>query len=252
MAIVAGRYDGKVALITGAGSGIGRATTLRLAAEGATVLGVDINDAALAETAHNAAGGELATLVADLRDPDNCRTAVGEAVSRFGQLDVLGNVAGIARSEHVTDVSVEAYRQMMAVNVDACFFMAQAAIPHLLETNGVIVNIASNAGLMGQAYSVVYCMSKGAVVQLTKSLAMEYMKKPLRVLAIAPGGTDTGLVRGYRIPDDVDWDLIGKYSSPRGFATSEDIAALFCFSASDEGRNIHGAILSSDHGITAG
>jgi NAD(P)-dependent dehydrogenase (short-subunit alcohol dehydrogenase family) len=245
------RYDDKVAVITGAGSGIGQATAWRLADEGAQVLGIDINAEALDATAAKS-DGRIATRQADLRDPDACREAIDDAVQRFGKINVLGNVAGIARSEHVTDVSVEAYRQMMAVNVDACFFMAQAAIPHLLETNGVIVNIASNAGLMGQAYSVVYCMSKGAVVQLTKSLAMEYMKKPLRVFAIAPGGTNTGLVKGYRIPDDVDWDLIGKYSSPRGFATSDDIAALFAFAASDEGRNIHGAILSSDHGITAG
>jgi NAD(P)-dependent dehydrogenase (short-subunit alcohol dehydrogenase family) len=141
---------------------------------------------------------------------------------------------------------------MFAVNVDAYFFLAQAAIPHLLAANGVIVNTASNAGLMGQAYAVVYTMTKGAVVQLTKSLAMEYMKEPLRVVAIAPGGTDTSLVRGYQMPDDVDWGLVGRYTSPRGFAKPEDIAALFAFLASDESRNIHGAIVSSDHGLTAG
>jgi NAD(P)-dependent dehydrogenase (short-subunit alcohol dehydrogenase family) len=141
---------------------------------------------------------------------------------------------------------------MFAVNVDAYFFMAQAAIPHLLETNGVVVNIASNAGLMGQAFSVVYTMTKGAVVQLTKSLAMEYLKKPVRVVAIAPGGTDTNLIRGFQMPDDVDWKLVDRYTSPRGFAKPEDIAALFCFLASDEASNIHGAIVSSDNGITAG
>jgi NAD(P)-dependent dehydrogenase (short-subunit alcohol dehydrogenase family) len=251
MTIVANRYDGKVAVITGAASGIGQATALRIVAEGGQVLALDVNADGLDETAARAEG-KLATMVADLRDPDTCRAAIDNAIEQFGRLDVLGNVAGIARSEYVTDVSVDAYRQMMAINVDACFFMAQAAIPHLLETKGVIINIASNAGLMGQAYSVVYCMSKGAVIQLTKALAMEYMKKPLRVLAIAPAGTDTGLVRGYKIPEGVDWDLIGHYTSPRGFAKPEDIAALFCFAASDEAHNIHGVVLCSDNGITAG
>src|SRR5439155_15709160 len=122
-----------------------------------------------------------------------------------------------------------AYRQMMGVNVDGYFFMAQAAIPHLLQSTGgaegrgVIVNIASNAGLIGQAYTVVYCMTKGAVVQLTQALAMEYLKQPLRVVAIAPGGVETDLVRGYQMPRDVDWDLVGRYTALRGFAQPEDI-----------------------------
>jgi len=247
----ADRFAGKSALITGAGSGIGRAVALRLVAEGAEVFALDINADALAQTAAEG-DGKITTRRTDVGNPAECRAAVADAVAAFGKLDLLGNIAGIARSEHFTDVTEEQYRQMMAVNVDAYFFLAQAAIPHLLETKGVIVNTASNAGLMGQAYSVVYTMSKGAVVQLTKSLAMEYLKKPLRVCAIAPGGTDTSLTRGYQMPDDVDWDLVGRYTSPRGFAKPADLAALFCFAASDEARNIHGAILSSDHGITAG
>jgi len=248
---IADRFAGKSALITGAGSGIGRAVALRLAAEGAEVFALDINAEALAETVSKSES-RISIRTTDVSKPAECRAAVADAVAAFGKLDLLGNIAGIARSEHFTDVTEEQYRQMMAVNVDAYFFLAQAAIPHLLEAKGVIVNTASNAGLMGQAYSVVYTMSKGAVVLLTKSLAMEYLKTPLRVCAIAPGGTNTSLIRGYQMPDDVDWDLVGRYSSPRGFATAEDLAALFCFAASDEARNIHGAILSSDHGITAG
>lgn len=253
------RFKDRVALITGAGSGIGRATALRLAEEGAKVLALDINEAGLKETIdasrENAAegGGAIVARPTDVGIVAECKASVAEAIERFGRLDILGNIAGIARCEHMTDVTEESYRQMFAVNVDAYFFMAQAAIPHLLEDGGgVILNTASNAGLMGQAYTVVYTMTKGAVVQLTKSLAMEYWKKPLRVNAIAPGGTDTSLVRGYKMPDDLDWDLVGRYTSPRGFAKPEDLAALFCFLASEEARNIHGAIISSDHGITAG
>jgi meso-butanediol dehydrogenase/(S,S)-butanediol dehydrogenase/diacetyl reductase len=248
------RFDGKVALVTGAASGIGRATVLRLASEGARVFGHDVNGAGLEETAAlvTAGGGEAKVRTGDVSDPAECRATVEACVAEFGRLDVLGNVAGIARGEHVTDVTVDQYRQMMGVNMDGPFFMAQAAIPHLLETSGNIVNIASNAGLMGQAYTVVYCMTKGAVVQLTRALAMEYVKTPLRVNAIAPAGTHTNLVATYRMPEDCDWDLVGRYSGMRGMGTAEEIAALFAFVASDEGAGIDGAILSSDRAVTAG
>ncbi|MGZ4705531.1 MAG: SDR family NAD(P)-dependent oxidoreductase, partial [Acidimicrobiales bacterium] len=127
-----------------------------------------------------------------------------------------------------------------------------AAIPHLLLSGGNIVNIASNAGLMGGAYTVVYCMTKGAIVQMTRALAMEYMKTPIRVNAIAPGGVETGLTAGFKIPADVDFELMGRYTGLRPMARPDDISRLFAFVASDDGANIHGAILSSDGGLTAG
>jgi meso-butanediol dehydrogenase/(S,S)-butanediol dehydrogenase/diacetyl reductase len=249
------RFDGKVALITGAGSGIGRSVTARLAGEGASVLAVDINEAGLvgtSELVEAQGGGEVVAHLADVTSRDQCVAAVAAAVERFGKLDVLGNVAGIARGEHVTDVSEADYRRMFGVNTDGPFFLCQAAIPHLLETDGNIVNIASNAGLMGQAYTVVYCMTKGAVVQLTRALAMELMKTKVRVNAIAPGGIETSLTTGYQMPADVDFDLIGRYMGMRGMGSPDDIAALFALVASEDGRNIHGAVLSSDSGMTAG
>jgi meso-butanediol dehydrogenase/(S,S)-butanediol dehydrogenase/diacetyl reductase len=247
----AGRFAGRAAVVTGAGSGIGQAVALQLVSEGAQVLGLDINADGLAATADRAEGG-LETRTCDISKPSECRAAVDDAVARFGRLDILGNIAGIARAEHVVDVTEAQYRQMMGVNVDGYFFMAQAAIPHLLHEGGVVVNIASNAGLIGQAYTVVYCMTKGAVVQMTRALAMEFMKTPLRVVAIAPGMVNTGLTRGYQMPPDIDWDLMGRYISPRGGAAPEVIASLFAFLASDEASNMHGAIVSSDHGMTAG
>lgn len=251
-----GRLAGRAAVVTGAASGIGRAVTLRLAAEGADVLALDIDEPGLEQTAA-AAGGNASTRRCDVTSAAQCRAAVLDAVDRFGRLDILGNVAGIARGEHFTEVSEAAYRQMMAVNVDGYFFMAQAAVPHLLQSagsggGGVVVNIASNAGLMGQAYTVVYCMTKGAVTQFTKALAMEYLKTPLRVVAIAPGGVETGLVHGYQMPPDVDFDMVMRYTGVRGMANPDDIAALFAFLVSDEARNIHGTVVSSDGGMTAG
>jgi meso-butanediol dehydrogenase/(S,S)-butanediol dehydrogenase/diacetyl reductase len=248
------RFSGKVALITGAASGMGRAIAVRLADEGAQVLGHDLNADGLAETADLVAksGGTMRVRRGDCSSPAECRAAVADCVAAFGRLDVLGNVAGIARAEHVVDVTEAAYRQMMGVNADGYFFMAQAAIPHLLETAGNIINIASNAGLMGQAYTVVYCMTKGAVVQLTRALAMEFAKTPLRVNAIAPGGTETALTAGFQMPSDVDFELMARYMGLRGMGTADEIAALFAFVASDEAGGLHGAILSSDRGVTAG
>ena len=248
------RFTGKVALITGAASGIGRAVTLRLTSEGGQVLAHDLNAAGLEETAKLAAdaGGAVEVRAGDVTHPEECQAAVEACVSAYGRLDVLGNVAGIARGEHMADVSVAGYRQMMGVNVDGPFFLAQAALPHLLESGGTIVNIASNAGLMGQAYTVVYCMTKGAVVQLTRALAMELMKTPVRVNAIAPAGTNTNLTATWTMPSDIDWDLMGRYSGMRGMNSAEEVANVFAFLASDEASSIHGAIISADRGVTTG
>jgi meso-butanediol dehydrogenase / (S,S)-butanediol dehydrogenase / diacetyl reductase len=248
------RFEGKVALVTGAASGIGRAVTVRLASEGAAVFATDLNGAGLEETARlagEAGGGAVTVHRADITAPGAARDLVAACVAAHGRLDVLGNVAGIARGEHVLDVQPEQYRLMMAVNVDACFFLAQAAIPHLLESSGNIVNMASNAGLMGQAYTVAYCMSKGAVIQMTKALAMEFAKTSMRVNAIAPGGVDTPLAHGYQAPSNVDFDLMRPYVGHRGMATADEIAAMFAFVASGDGRSIHGAVISVDNGITA-
>ena len=249
-----GRFDGRVALLTGAASGIGRATALRLAADGATIAGFDRDDEGLAAVVQEVAdaGGRMTTTVGDVSIRESCVAAVEEAVEAHGRLDVLANIAGVCWSEHVADTTEESWDRMLGINVSGVFWCCQAAIPHLIATNGNIVNIASNAGLMGQAYTVAYSTTKGAVVNMTRSLAMEFIKEPIRINAIAPGSVDTSLTRNYSLPDDLDFSLMQPYIGFRGMADAEELANVIAFVASDEASRIHGAIIPVDGGLTAG
>jgi NAD(P)-dependent dehydrogenase (short-subunit alcohol dehydrogenase family) len=249
-----GRFDGKVSLITGAASGIGRSVCVRLASEGARVFATDIDGDGLAETEAlvNDAGGSIQVSVLDITQRAQCFGAVQAATDVFGRLDVLANVAGIVRFSHSHEMTEEEWNLVHAVNVSGPFFLCQAAIPQLIASAGNIVNVVSNAGLMGQAYTAAYCSSKGALVQLTRSLAMEYMKRGIRINAVAPGGTATPLVENVQLPDDVDFDLMKRYIGLRGMSQPDEIAAAVAYIASEEARSVHGAIFSVDNGMTAG
>ena len=242
-----------MALLTGVASGIGRATALRLAREGASIFGLDINADGMAETkdAVEADGGTMATRLTDVRVVAECRAAVDDCVAEFGGIDIVGNIAGIANQRHVHQVTEQDWDLMNDINVKAMFFLTQAALPHVIEREGNIINIASNAGLMGQAYTVPYCATKGAVVNMTRALAMEFVKTPIRVNAIAPGGVDTPLVANFELQPDIDFDLMQPYVGYRPASSPEQIAALFAYVASDEAANIHGSIISADGGLTA-
>ncbi len=248
------RFTGKVALVTGAASGIGRATALRLAGEGARVFATDINETGLAEAvaAIAAGGGEAAAQRLDVADPAACRGAVAAAVARFGRLDVLCNVAGILQWGHVTDISEADWNRIVAINLSSVFFLSQAAIPHLLATQGVIVNMASAAAVRGQAYTSPYCATKAAVVALTKSMAVEYAQRGLRVVALAPGGVKTALATNVIFPDGFDPALIQRMMPLTEMAEPEEIAAAVAYLASPEARYVNGALLSIDGAQTAG
>ena len=246
--------SGKAALVTGAGSGLGRAIALKLAAAGANVAIVDVNREALQETEAllTASGTAPIVIVADLAEPAACHAAVEQAATTFGRLDALLNVAGVIYLANAHEMPAEQWHKTIAVNLSAPFFLSQAAIPHLLEARGAIVNIASSAAFIGEAYAAAYCATKAGVVSLTKALAMEYMRKPIRINAVAPGGMITNIATNFRPPEGCDVELIKRFSPMRGVVEVDDVADMAVYLASDAGRGYHGACVTIDAGITAG
>ncbi len=249
-----GEFTGMVVLVTGAASGLGRAASIRFAAEGARVCLVDLNHDGLIETTRRIAesGGESVTYAGDLGDAANCAKAVATAIEAFGRLDVLCNVAGILRFHALADVTADVWARLFSANVTAPFFMIQAAMPHLIEAKGNVVNVVSTAAFLGQAYTAPYAATKAALLSLTKSLAMEFMHFPVRINALAPGGMLTEMVQTLEFPKDADQSLIGRYTGIRPPSQPEDIVEPLLFLASDRARSVHGACYGADSGITAG
>jgi NAD(P)-dependent dehydrogenase (short-subunit alcohol dehydrogenase family) len=232
------RFEGRVALVTGAASGIGKATAERLAAEGATVVGVDRD-----------AGTDR---VHDVSDPGANRALVEDVVAEHGRLDVLCNVAGILRFAHAAEHTQEDWDRTLAVNLSGPWFLMQAALPHLVETRGSIVNVASAAGLVGQAYTSAYCASKHGLVGLTKSLAIEFASQKVRVNCVCPGQVNTNLLADFAFPEGADQRLLDKLLPLLRGAHPDEIATLIAFLASDDARYVTGAAWPVDGGQTAG
>jgi meso-butanediol dehydrogenase/(S,S)-butanediol dehydrogenase/diacetyl reductase len=248
------RHRGKVALVTGAAQGIGRATALRLAAEGATVWCADINGDGAGETAKVIAdhGGTAQASSIDVADPAACGALVSDVVDTFGGLDVLCNVAGIGGSALTPDETVERFNAMLAVNAAGPFYLSQAALPHLLERKGNIVNVASTAGMIGQAYTTAYCASKHALVGITKSMAVEYGRTGIRINAVCPGGVNTGIISGFAPPEGASMSLVSRQYLTRDMQEPESVAAMIAYVGSDEAYYVNGAVLAIDGGTTTG
>lgn len=242
------RYEGRVALVTGAGSGIGRATVRRLVDEGATVVAADIDAGGVEVTAKEASGPEAVTpFVGDVRDPSFGPAAVAAALEH-GRLDTVVNAAGILRFEHSHEVALESWQQILDVNLTGTFLVCQAAIPALLEYKGAIVNVASTAALAAHPWAAAYSASKGGVLALTRTLAIEYAKRGLRVNAVCPGSIDTPMARAFALPVGADPKLVHRIMSPVGMAEPEAVAAAIAYLGSDDASHVNGADLRVDGG----
>jgi meso-butanediol dehydrogenase/(S,S)-butanediol dehydrogenase/diacetyl reductase len=233
------RLDGKVALVSGGASGIGAAVAERFVDEGATVVPCDLTPID---------GG----VVCDVRDVDACRAAVAETVTRHGRLDVLANVAGVAAGNRIEAVTPDEWRRVIDINLTGTFLLSQAALPALLETQGTIINMASLAGVHAAPYNAAYCASKGGVVMLTKSMAMELAKTGVRVNAVCPGAVDTPLLGNFVLPEDADFDLLMRSMSPTGqLIDPAEVAAAVAYLASTDAASVNGATLVIDGGASA-
>ena len=236
---VAGRFEGKRVLVTGAAGGVGRSTVDLLTEEGARVVGVDLR-------------AEDGVLACDVGDAGSVATAVSAAVDLLGGLDVLVNVAGIDQFRRFEDLDVATWERHLAVNLTGPMLLSHAVLPHLRASKGNIVTIASIAGLRAQPYQAAYCASKGGVILLMKSLALELAADGIRVNTICPGGVQTDLptnAAAEHADTQLDWALLMETAGARyGFMPPRDIADAVAYLASDAAASVTGAVLSVDRG----
>jgi NAD(P)-dependent dehydrogenase (short-subunit alcohol dehydrogenase family) len=250
------RFAERTAWISGAGSGLGRATALAFAREGARVWCADVNADGMAGTvaAIRAAGGTAEGAACDVTDAAAVGAAIARTVERFGGLDVVVNAAGLGRSARVEEIDEAEWRRVLDVNLTAPFLVCKAAIPHLLaRPGGAIVNVASSAGMRGQAYAAHYAASKAGLINLTRSLALEFVSRGLRVNAIAPAGIKSPFIRNFIPRPDFEPQLVAYYSPPvaHQMSTPDEVARAILFLASGETPGITGAVLVADWGTLA-
>ncbi len=252
----------RVVLVTGGAGGIGRAAAERFLSQGEAVALADVDEEALEKAATELAGEgrRVRAVRADVRSVTACEAMVASAVDAFGRLDVLVNCAGVwveGPTERMTEAE---WDRTIDVNLKGTFFVCRHAIPHLLRSEGCIVNLSSDAGLVGTSETAIYCASKGGVSLLTKALAMELAPKGVRVNAVCPNDVDTPMLAGQARdygggdPEGYLSALLAKYpQGPRArFIRPEEVAALIAFLASPEAAPITGACIPIDFGSTAG
>ena len=247
------RYQNKSVIVTGAASGIGRATAVRLAHEGAKVICADINASGAQVTADSLAGGPHLALGFDASNAKSCRDMVSKATQWAGKLDMLCNIAGIMVWGPVSRFSEEDFDRVLRVNLSSLYYLSKAALPSLLETKGNIVNMSSAAGLVGIAYNSAYCASKAGVIAITKSMAIEFAASGLRVNAICPTGVKTPMTGTLEWPDDMDPALLMRNSSKMGeMIDAGDVAASVAYLGSEDARYVTGIALPVDGAQVAG
>lgn len=252
------RFNGKSILVTGAASGIGKATAERFAAEGADVVIADINGDRALEVAQSIAvrhGTKAYPIQYDATDPEECERLVAQAAQTLGKLDVVVNNAGIMDWAKADEYPVDKWDRVMKINLHAVFHVSKHAIPHLLKTKGCIVNMSSAASLAGVPFAAAYCASKAGVNGLTRSMAVEFADQGLRVNAVCPGGVDTPLNTAAvtPMPDWLDMDKIARLSPKTNMMSApEEIAGAVAYLASPEACNVTGITFSIDGGQLAG
>jgi meso-butanediol dehydrogenase / (S,S)-butanediol dehydrogenase / diacetyl reductase len=248
------RHTHTRAIVTGAGSGIGRATARRLAAEGAAVACLDVkgHDEAAAEIVND--GGRAWGYECDVTDAEAVARAVDLSFVELGGLSVVCNVAGIGQFYRTETLDPAVFDRVIAVNLRGTFLVCRYALPHLLEAgSGVILNTTSVSGIVGNPWNVAYAASKGGVLMLTKALAAEYRHRGIRVNGVAPGMVATDLSAGFSdffAREDIDMSEFGR-GRPVRAAAPEEIASAFAFLASDDAGYVSGAIMVLDGGSTA-
>ncbi|MGW0838863.1 SDR family NAD(P)-dependent oxidoreductase [Streptomyces sp. NPDC002787] len=251
------RLSSRRVFVTGAASGIGRATTLRLLEEGAAVVATDIEEEGLSGTADLAAkagtGERLVTAALDVAEADAVDAVVGDAIATLGGLDALVNIAGMLRGAHTHQCSLELWNRVLAVNLTGTFLVTRAALPALLETgNGVVVNFSSTSAQFAHPYLAAYSASKGGILSLTHSIAQEYAKQGLRAVNVCPGGIASAMTENFAslVPEDTDWSLFAKLTPAlrERYGSPEVVAAVVATLISDDGAFISGTEIRIDGG----
>lgn len=241
--MTAERFVDRTALVTGAASGIGRATAIRLATEGATVYATDLNEAALAETVAGAAGasGSIHPAAGNVADEASVIAMVAAAAEHLGRLDLVVNVAGVLSFSHSHELPLAEWNRLLTVNLTGTFLVCREALPYVIAAKGNIVNIASTAGQKGQPWSVAYASSKAGVMALTRSLAVEYAHAGIRVNSISPGAVSTPIMEAFKLPEGADEKLLYRVMPLGPYGTPEGIAAAVAYVGSDEASHMNGA-----------
>ena len=247
------RFADKVVLITGAASGIGRATAVRLAEEGAVLSLSDVAADGLDETAElcRGLGATVRSEVVDVSSEASVAAGVAGAVDDLGRIDVLVNVAGILPFKDARSTTLEDWNRIIGVNLTGTFLMCRETLPHLLASRGNIVNTASTASLHGHPWTVSYSASKGGVYAVTMTLAVEFGKMGVRVNAVAPGGIETPIQGAFEVPEGADPKLVYRIMPLDRMRGPETVAAAVAFLASEDAAHVNGEILRVDGGTLA-
>ena len=244
------RFANRVVLVTGAAGGIGRATAVRIAAEGGAVFCVDLNVEAVDATVAiiTREGGRAIGHRCDISCESNVQACVAACLEAYGSLYALVNMAGVLRFDDTEQLALQKWQQVIDVNLTGTMLLCREALPHLLASKGSIVNAASTAALSGLPCGAAYSASKGGVLAMTRSIAIEYAKRGVRANCVCPGEITTGMTDDVAFPETMDFDLISRIVSPTGARGPEVVAAVIAMLASEDGSHITGEDIRVDGG----